>query len=110
MMAVELLYFIVYWLNKFLTKNRGSDTISPCRVLRRIILDFDKNCRLSFGSCVQIQEKEPLRNSVVARTMEAVTFGPDKSQQGADCFINLNNGKKVYRKFEQPCSCVMKQS
>ena len=56
LMVVEFLYFVAHWLNAFPAKNGVSDTFSPATLLTGLTPDFDKHCRVNFGSDVQTHE------------------------------------------------------
>ena len=53
LMILELFYFVVHWLNALTAKNRVSDTILPGTIMTGVTPDFNKNCRLNFGSYAQ---------------------------------------------------------
>ena len=59
--------------------------------------DFNKNCKLNFGSYVQTHEEFAPRNSMAARTIGAITLGPDSSKQAGHWFMSLNTDRRIYR-------------
>ena len=69
LMIVEVLNFVVHWLNAFPAKNGVSDTISPGTIMTGVTPDFKKHCKSNFGSYVQTHEEFAPRNSMAARTL-----------------------------------------
>ena len=96
--TVNLVMFVVHWLNAFPVKNGVSDTISPGLLLTGKVPDFNKHCKLMFGSYVQTHEENTPRNNQVARSLGAIALGPDTSQQAGHWFMNLNTGRKIHRR------------
>ena len=64
--------------------------------------DYKKHCRLKFGSYVQTHEEDQPRNSQKARSLGAITLGPDSSQQAGYWFMNLNTGERIHRRSWTP--------
>ena len=102
LMIVELLYFVVHWLNAFPAKNGVSDTISPGTILTGVTPDYKKHCKANFGSYVQTHEEFAPRNSMEARTIGAITLGSDNSEQAGYWFMSLNTGKRIHRRNWTP--------
>ena len=80
-MVIELLYFVVHWLNTFPVKSGVSETLSPAVIITGRSPDYKKHCKAKFGSYVQTHEEDQPRNSLKARTIGAITLRPDNSQQ-----------------------------
>ena len=51
---IELVYFIVLWLNAFPAKNRISSNRSPRELIARWKMDYEKHCRVPFGAYTTI--------------------------------------------------------
>ncbi|KAL7463446.1 hypothetical protein ACHAXS_003813, partial [Conticribra weissflogii] len=47
---IELIKFVILWLNAFPAKNGVSTTVSPREILTRQSLDYSKHCKAEFGS------------------------------------------------------------
>ena len=101
-MVVELVKFSVFWLNAFPAKGGVSTTLSPRTLLTGMGIDFATHCRLSFGSYVQTHEENFRTNGQQARTLGAITLGPDNSSQGGYNFYNLNTGMRIHRRSWTP--------
>ena len=65
-------------------------------------MDYNKHCRVSFGSYVQTHEENIRTNSLQARTLGAITLGPDNSNQVGYYFLNLNTGHRIHRRSWTP--------
>ena len=98
LMVVELVKFVVHWLNAFPMKGGVSENMSPAAIITGKQVDFNLHCRQIFGSYVQTHEENSPRNSQQARTLGAITLGPDTSSQSGYYFMNLNTGKKIHRR------------
>ena len=66
---MDLLFFVAHWLNAFPAKNGVSGTISPGILLIGLTPDFNKHCRLNFGTYVLTHEEFAPRNSMAARKL-----------------------------------------
>ena len=108
-MVIELLYFVIHRLNTFPVKSRVSETLSPSVIMTARSPDYKKHCKLKFGSYVQKHEDNQPRNSQKARTLGAITLGPDSSQQAGYCFMNPQYRKVLYiEDLGHPFPCLMK--
>ena len=67
-MVVELMYFVVHWLNDFPARNGVSEMLSPAAIMTGRNPDYKKYCRLKFGSYVQTHEEDQPRNTQRARS------------------------------------------
>ena len=56
-MVVELIYFVVHWLNAFPVKSGVSETLSATAIVTGTSPDYKKYYRLKFGYYVQMYEK-----------------------------------------------------
>ena len=92
----------MHWLNDFPVKNGVANTISPGKLLTGLTPDFNKYCRLKFGSYVQTHEDFAQRNSMVARMIDAITLGLDSSQQLWYWFMSLKTGRGICRRNLTP--------
>ena len=101
-MAVELIYFLVHLLNSFPPKNGVSETISPATLLTGLTPDFNKHCRLNFGSYEKTHEEFAPSNSITARTIGRITLGPGSSQQAGYWFMSLDTGREILRRNWTP--------
>ena len=101
-MVTELLYVVVHWLNVFPVKSGVSETLSPAVIMTGRSPDYKKHCKSKLGCYVQTYEEYQPRNSLKARSIGAITLGPDNSQQAGYWFMNLNSGKRLQRRSWTP--------
>ena len=67
-------------------------------------LDHNRHCRVAFGAHVQTHEEDTPRNSQKARTVGAISLGPNhNSQQGGHCFVKLSTGRPIRRRSWTDC-------
>jgi len=56
-MVAELIYYSVFWLNSFPARDGISDTLSPRAIVTGSHIDYNKHCKLEFGTYVQAHEE-----------------------------------------------------
>jgi len=98
LMVIELVYFSIMWLNAFPPKGGVSDNISPRGIVTGVQFDYNKHCKLAFGSYVQAHEEPNPTNSQTARTVGAICLGPTGNMQGSYKFLNLRTGMLLKRR------------
>jgi hypothetical protein len=64
----------VFWLNMFPPEDGVSDSISPRELIAGLKLDYNKHCKLEFGSYVQVHEDHD--NTKQTRTTRAIALRP----------------------------------
>jgi hypothetical protein len=97
LMLIEMVYFVVMWLNAFPSKSGISEDLSPREIVLRTRLTFDKHCRLPFGAYVEAHDHPDITNDNRPRTTPAISLGPTGNAQGTYKFYNLKTGKKIKR-------------
>jgi hypothetical protein len=76
-----------------------SDTVSPKKIVPRETLDYKKHMIFQLGQYCQVNEEDNPRNSQIARTKGAISFGTIKNLQGGFKFMALNSRKKIVRRI-----------
>jgi hypothetical protein len=94
-MVVEMIYASVFWLNCFPNANGISRNMSPRAMVTGQGIDYDKHCRLEFGSYVQTHEQHD--NSMAPRTTGAIALRPTGNAQGGYYFMSLTTGRRISR-------------
>jgi hypothetical protein len=89
---VEIAYNAVFWINCFPHKNGIHNMLSTQTIVMGSKIDFNKHCRLQFGSYVQMHQ--PHNNSLLPRTAGAIVLRPTGNEQGSYYFLSLHTGKK----------------
>jgi hypothetical protein len=95
LMTIHIVLNVVKLLNCVPTKGGISDILSPKTIMSGETLGFKKHLSLQIGQYCQDHEEDTPRNSQVARTKGAISFGPSGNIQGGFKFMALNSGKKI---------------
>ena len=96
-MKIEIVYFIVLWLNAFLVKSGISTIYSPRELLVHWKLDYKKHCRVLPGSYCEVHDKPVPTNTMVVRTQACIALGPTGNLQGSLKFYCLTTGRVLER-------------
>jgi hypothetical protein len=94
-MIVEMVQSSVFWLNMFPPKDGVSTTISPRELLTGLKIDYNKHCKIEYGSYVQVHEDHD--NSMQTRTTGAIALRPTGNSQGGYYFFSLTTGRRLNR-------------
>jgi len=73
-LIVEIAYNAVFWLNCFPHKEGIHNTLSPRTIVMGSKIDFNKHCRLQFGTYVLMHEQH--NNSLLPRMAGAIALHP----------------------------------
>jgi hypothetical protein len=95
-MTVERVYANVFWLNMFPAVDGVSDSISPCGLIAGLKLDYNKHCRMEYGTYVQTHKEHD--NIMSSRTIGAITLHPTGNDQGGYYFMSLQSGRRINRR------------
>jgi hypothetical protein len=97
-LKMELIYFVVLWLNAFSAKSEISAAYSPRELLVHWKLDYKNHCRVLPGTyCKTHDELVPL-NTMTPRTHECIACGPTGNLQGSVKFYCLMMGRILKRR------------
>jgi hypothetical protein len=97
-MIVELIKFVVLWLNDFPPSSGISKTYSPRTIRTGTTLDYNKHCKLLFGAYVETHEMNTPTNTMKEITRAAICLGPTANFQGSYKFLCLRTGRRITRK------------
>jgi hypothetical protein len=84
-----MVFYAVKLLNYFPVKGGVSEIYGPKAIMSGKVLDFKKNS-FPFGSYCQVHEEKLPCNSLVNRTLRAISLGPSRNAQGGHKFFTLN--------------------
>jgi hypothetical protein len=98
LMLIEMVNFVVMWLNAFASKSGISEEYSPRELILRRKLDFKKHCRVPFGTYCEVDDDPEPSNTMQSRTTPAIALGPTGNAQGTYKFFSLRTGKKIKRR------------
>jgi hypothetical protein len=94
-MVVEIVHTSVFWLNMFPPADNLSDSISPRELIPSLNLDYNKHCKLEFGSYVQVHEDHD--ETMQTGTTGAIALWPAGNAQGWYYFFSLTTGRRLNR-------------
>ena len=98
MMMLELVYYVVSWINNFPPKGGVSATMSPRTMFSGTVLYCNKHMKIEFGSYAQVHEENQPTNSLSPRTTGAIALGCTYNMQAGYKFMSLNTGKIIHRR------------
>ncbi len=105
-----MIHYMVYWLNCI--PKEGQDRSPREIIMGAPKLDFQKVCRLPFGSYVQVHNDDCITNIVEARATGAVNLDPMGNLQGGHRFLNLTTGSIIvcinWTELPIPTEVIMK--
>jgi len=81
-LIVEMVYNCVFWLNSFPHKDGVHDILSPRAIMTGQKIQYDKHCKVEFGTYVQVHEKH--NNSMESRTSGAIALRPSGNENRVD--------------------------
>ena len=84
-------------LNLFPVKGGISDYFSPRAILNQRGLDYEKECKIPFGTYVQANNDNLPSNTNAPRTLDAIYPRPTQSLQNGHELMDLNTGKLITR-------------
>ena len=87
----------VKWLNTFPPSGGISTTYSPRAIITGRPVDYDKHCKIRFGSYVQASTQNEPTNTPKERTIDAIFLRTLDNIQGGYEVLNLKTGKPITR-------------
>jgi hypothetical protein len=90
----HMVFYAVKLLNYFPAKGGVSEIYGPKTITSGDIIDF-KKFSLPFGSYCQVHEEKLPVNSLVNRTLGAISLGPSGNAQGGHTFFTLNTSRVI---------------
>eukprot|EP00804_Cyclotella_cryptica_P019093 CCRYP_021211-RA/>CCRYP_021211-RA protein AED:0.16 eAED:0.16 QI:0/0/0/0.66/1/1/3/0/1057 len=98
LITIELIHFIVLWLNNFPVKSGVSTKYSPRELICRHRLNAKVHCKTPFGAYCEVHDEPTPSNSMTPRTHETICMGPTGNIQGSYKFYCLKTKKKLTRR------------
>ena len=95
MMLVYLVYYCVSAINMI---PRAGKQESPRELFKGEKIDFSRDCKLQWGSYVQVHDDNDITNDMTSRTTGAICLGPAGNAQGAYRFLSLVTWKIIQRR------------
>jgi hypothetical protein len=99
-------------LNLFPAKGGVSAYLSPHVIMTGRNLDFEKHCKVPFGTYVQANQENLPTNTQAPRTIDAIYLRPMSSKQGGHELMNLQTGMVITRNtiWERPLTDLVIQA
>lgn len=88
---------IVKWLNAFPPSGGISLDYSPHIILGQHPLDYNKHCKIAFGSYVQVSQDNLPTNTMKPRTIGGIYLSPTDNVQGGHKVLDLATAKIITR-------------
>lgn len=98
LMTIELIHFIVLWLNAFPVALGISTKYSPRELVQRHRLSAKIHCKTPFGTYCEVHNEPNPSNTMVGRTHETICMGPTGNAQGSYKFYCLRTKQKLTRR------------
>ena len=99
-MKLAMISNAVMWINALPRAGGVSTTTSPRTILLGTTLDYNKHCKLPFGTYVQVYNYPKPTNTQHDRKIGAIALHPDSNFQGGYTFMSLVTGKIISRKAQ----------
>eukprot|EP00804_Cyclotella_cryptica_P023700 CCRYP_019316-RA/>CCRYP_019316-RA protein AED:0.38 eAED:0.25 QI:0/0/0/1/0/0/2/0/908 len=96
LMTIELIHFVVLWLNAFPVKSGISTKVSPRELVQRHKLSAKIHCKTLFGTYCEVHDEPQPSNSMQPRTHATICMGP--TAQGNYKFYCLKTKQKLTRR------------
>jgi hypothetical protein len=93
LMLIQLLHFVVMWLNNFPLATGISTQFSPRDLIIRHCLDYKKHCKAPFGAYCKVHKENDPTNSMLTPGTPSICLGPTDNLQGSYHFLSLVTGK-----------------
>jgi hypothetical protein len=81
---IHLIYFVVLWINGFVSANSVSETYSPWELVTGMKLDFNKHCKVQFRAYIEASFDD-----------EFISLGTSGNVQGSIKCLDLETGGVV---------------
>ena len=82
-MNIEIIYFMVFWLNAFPVKTEISGVYSPQELLVQWHLKYNKHCRVLPGTYCEVHDEPVPSNTMKSCTHAVIAMGPMGNLQGS---------------------------
>jgi hypothetical protein len=90
-MLVEMVQASVFWLNTFPPDDDILHTLSPRDLIVGRKIDFNKHCRIEYGTYAQVHEDHD--NTMDTRAVGAIALRPTGNAEGGYFFFSLATGR-----------------
>ena len=85
-------------INFVVLKDEIDDYYSPFQITHETAVDYDKHCKFSFESYIQVNAEADIKNESKGRTLDCIYLNPVmNSLQGGHELSNLHTGEPINR-------------
>ena len=98
MVIIHLVYFVCMFVNGYIHENGISQQYSPREIVLGRAIDFEKDCKATFGAYVEASRDDTVTNTTRDRTHPCIALGPSGNLQGSTKCFDLLTGKVVVRR------------
>ena len=95
---IHLVYFVVLWINGFVSANSVSETYSPWELVTGMKLDFNKHCKVQFRAYIEASFDDEFTNTLKEQTHSCISLGTSGNLQGSIKCLDLETGGVVKRR------------
>ncbi len=95
LITIELLQFVVMWLNSFPVASGVSTQFSPREFILCHKLDAKLHCHAPFGAYCKVHDNNDVTNTLQGHTHPVICLGPTGNLQGNYKFLLLDTGKRI---------------
>ena len=96
-MWAHLAMLVTDQLNYFPAKGGASKYFSPHVLLKKMDLDYEKHCKIPFGSYVIANHEHDPKNTPATRGIDCIYLRPLNNKQGGHYLMHLSTGKLITR-------------
>jgi hypothetical protein len=96
-MIIDLINFIVLWINSFPSSSGVSDTYSLRTIMTGTALDYEIHCRMPFRAYVETCEENTPTTMLVEKIRGAICIGPTSDFQASYKFLCLSTRRRIMR-------------
>ena len=78
-MLIEMVKFVILWLNDFTNKRGGSGTIITRGIITGMALRFRQHRKVKFGAYFQMHKEKAPTNTIIVCTRRIICLGPSNN-------------------------------
>ncbi len=90
--TIHLVYFAVLWLNSLPAAAGVSKKYFPHKIVLGRELNFDKHCKATFGSYIEVHKDSTITNTMRSCTFPGIFLGSTGNRQGTHKVFDINTG------------------
>ncbi len=95
---ISLMKFVIFWLNAIPQANSIIPNICSKAILTGQFPDFNKHCKIGFGTYAHVHTPRTITNTMAPRTTPAIALGPMSTIQGGHRFFCLQTKRIITRR------------